>query len=156
MFSVTRYYSIILLFYFVLYRENFRTYFEKHYAYIERDFHPVLIVLRVLGAIMSKTTSISALTLFTSICAVICFEVGAIAKRMKTALEAQQYIVSKKMIFKYREEYEQVVDLVTTTNDILGKLLFRESRAIWPAYKRTIGRVFHRVGVTVNTHTNIM
>ena len=78
-------------------------------------------VFLVVGVIVNKTTSVSALLLFSSICAVICFEAQGIVKRMKNTLEVNNYIGSKRMIFKYREEYEKVVNLVRITNDILGR-----------------------------------
>ena len=98
-------------------------YFNEYYAYITNDLHPVLSVFMVGTAIMSKTTSVSALTLFACVCTVICFEVGAMAKRLKSRLEINNYFGNKRLIFKYREQYEQIVDLVKVTNDILGKCI---------------------------------
>ncbi len=98
-------------------------YLTEHYGFIKREQQPALVIFMVVGAITHKTTSVSALTLFACICTVVCFEAEAVVRRMKNTLNINNNVGTKRMVFKYRDEYEQVVNLVKITNDILGRYI---------------------------------
>ena len=84
---------------------------------------PIVFGFHIIGgAIAAKTTSTLVQLFFLSICFVIWFELEMLRQRMKKEFRQNNWLASRELVVKFRQQYELIVDLVDVANKMLGKL----------------------------------